>query len=238
MTATLAGSATDVWTEIVVRFGDVLPAYPSTTVVPTVRIPAPALLTGDDPAEWCLQLLVAYHATMPHFFDCYGLRPYNDLRMRHLYAVKTLAALQRSALFIRQQKIRPHVWCAMSASTWRMSARAHRPSLAWVYGWKRLHSFDWLYAPSEQAVRGQRIQFVKPHLTLMRRYERMRVLLIARARKRKRKGLQLERSDVQEVVDAVLPDQLYRGLIKEARRAVRTQQANVAEALEQGAYLW
>jgi len=240
VTAGLRGGAQDGWTGVVVRFGDILPPYPDASTIKPPRIPAPPLLQGDTEDQLAVTLLRAYKATALVYYGRYRGKHHSRLRTRDLQAeVRALRALRSSSVFYCGKEVRPHIWCKVAFTTWKLYGprrfRTTTPPIAWVFHKDRYEKLEWLYVDADEQARGTRVALTRTHIYLIRRYERLKVELIAASRLL---GVKLRQGHVENVVDEVLPRRVYRKLVARAREESEQRQMVINDAYEQGDFLW
>lgn len=231
MGAELRGAARNDWTRILLEYGTEIPHYPGVEVIKPARIPPPPLLTGDDPEQWSLQLLRAYNAVVtrrPSVVRLTDLLELPDRRQR---------LLLQAGEWLEARQTQPVPWCKFALVSWRRygpaKLRARRPPLQWVYGQARLTQADLWYQWSGATTGGVRLVFSKSHTVLIRRYDRMRLALLAEA---KRKDLTSE--TVKHIVSATLPRGWYRQAVSAAQLEAEIAQAEINAGLRRGADLW
>ena len=235
----LQGSARDSWTEILLKFGNLLPHYPGVTVIKPARLPPPARLTGDRDLD-ALACLQAYTSTAAHFFPSIRRQARRPHSLESLYALplRTHRVLDRAARYLHETNTQPMVWCAWSMRGWRIYGPRYKsnapPPTAWVFGMKRLTEKSQLFVWTEggELARG-RLVFAPAHKTLIARYDALRQSLMEAHLEH---GLTEKR--VSKIVDELLSEREYASLLRRAQIQTQTRQEEIDHALACGEYLW
>lgn len=208
------------------QYIDLLPAYPGEAVLSPVRTPAPPLLDHELPLHKnAVELSLVYVQTVKHFTR-YTYTWDSPLKHDRFYV--TLLGAAKTML---AKRIPPQAWVKFSLDVFFKYGRGRYPKPGFVFSAKRLADrMEW-FGWEEAFNTAQAVVWVAPeHHKLLRQYERMRQALLGCGK--------LSAPLVQEIVEDVLPRDVYEKLARVAQGKYERRQRAMAEALQRREWIW
>lgn len=230
MTILVRGARVERWPQILARFHDLLPKYPSLDVMPFVKLPHPPLLPSKKKEEWVLHLARSYRSVCAKWFgpDARGCELF-------LRVPSVRRKLRAAATLLHAMKISPIAWCAFSCEMWIKHEHKVRGKIvgaqwSFVYNTGRIKTraewLDW-YLPM---FRGGKVEFMPEHHQLLRHYERMRNALLARP--------SLDEGTVRIIVNAELPPRHYQRLLRRLEDRVEERTHALKKLVRNDEWIW
>ena len=169
----LRGVGPDHWSRIASTFRDIIPPYPSESVVPTVTVPSPPLLDQDAPfAESARMVARAVHGAVRTRYPAIT-RNLQPPGLRHRVDIE-----EAVSCFL-ELAVSPWAWCAWSTDVWRTRHPRRIPSVTWLLLRSRMvERADW-YETCLYAYSSVRVDDPPAHAELVRAWTEMQRRLIA-----------------------------------------------------------
>jgi hypothetical protein len=240
------------WVDVLDSFGNLLPAYPSTAVIVVAKVPEPPVLTDEMGKPRALRLAaLGYRAAIEH---AYG-EPSRVLVEAQRKDYKAILASKHAHSIIKalpvlvEYRIAPAAWTLFSIMVWKnyvmagngpawdsTPSRVRRPKQgtppppSWVFSLKRLEARTEWFAWHEAHSRGGRLRLSAAHKTLLRKYEALRLALLA--------APSLNQSTVAALVAEHLPASVYTRLAAKAKTDAEYTQDELDAGIERGVWIW
>jgi hypothetical protein len=196
-------------------------------LVPFATTPNPPTLAPEmKPDERAIRLADAFRGAVGSRFP-----DEPDFSFRHgvLSRSKHYPMLLEAAEFMVARELAPAAWAAWSMDVWKVYAeRTRPPTVAWVYGPKRLAEKRGWFESEETSYLGGTLLPTPKRDALFRRYMSLRYAIHnARAW-----------SDPAPFVAKFFPDDLFDRLVGEARAEVERVKARVQREVDEGRFFW
>lgn len=240
------------WVDVLDGFGNLLPTYPSTTVIVVAKVPEPPVLTDEMGKPRALRLAaLGYRAAIEH---AYGepsrvLVEAQRKDYKAILASKHAHAIIKALPVLVEYKIAPAAWTLFSIMVWKnyvmagngpawdsMPSKVRRPKQGtppppgWVFSLKRLEERTEWFAWHEAHSRGGRLRLSAAHKTLLRKYDALRRALLMEP--------ELTAPRVAELVAEHLPASVYTRLAEKAKADAEYTQDELNADIEQGVWIW
>jgi hypothetical protein len=220
------------WPQLLERFGNAIPPYPSATTVPPVVIPAPPLIPEDLPDAEAAQRVAL--ATITALEVKAALRLVN-LRQR-VARGEYRARCAEFADALRNARIAPMAWALFSYDQWMSGPNpaSRVPGLVWVTGITRFNQRRTWYMDERLRYEAERVYLTPLHRKLAARWQVMQAALL-------READTLDDGRVQAVVAAhYRPDgtATYAQAVEVARARAHNAQHEVNMQVQRGECLW
>lgn len=206
-----------------------LPPEPTAELIPTVRVPAPALIPGehcsDDDAV--AMLARAYRGAVERSFRTASMFMLRGVAREH----KDFARLELAARLMREAEIAPAAWVLFSFSVWReFSGRSGPPPVSFVFSQKRLaERLEWFEQERDRWSSGQML-VTREHRTLAEDHHAMWRELLAYTPD--------TREGVRVVVERWFPGDSWERRVADARAVASRLQREVEQQVALGCVLW
>jgi hypothetical protein len=219
---------------IVQRYGQIIPPFPTPTVVGAVRVPEPPKLTADATPDECVRVCARAYvgAVESRYAERCWMRMVIHKPERAAKGVRDV--LRAAAEILRDRGVAPASWAAWSVDSWfdlpHVQPGDPPPSHKWVFSLERLRKSVGWFSHDESAYEGRTWHVSAEHRELLAMWYAMRDEV-----------LRLHTVDERAVFAAVARvcgGNRWRDLLARARHAARDAQRTLDEAVQHGAFLW
>lgn len=249
--ARLQGRPLRLWSEVLTRFGELLPPYPGVEAVPVARLPEPPRLAKDWTRPFAaVRVVLGYRCAVGHEYgSCRAFSEVDPKHPRTVLGSKHYPVIEGSIDTMVEYQVSPVSWTSFSIFVWRKyvvggagaawdsipsqrraPARSMPPPPGWVFSAKRLRErTDW-FAWHEERFVGGRLILTKAHKSLIAAYGAMRTDLV--------QVKVLDEAAVRAVVHHRMPKKWRTAMIAEATEKAEFHQARLNRAAKNGEWIW